>query len=148
MTSCIFCQIVAKEAPAHVVYEDEHFLAFLDIYPVRPGHTLVIPRQHGQFLSDFAPEASGALFVLGQRLGQAIRDSELACQDLNYVLNDGPVANQTVPHVHLHLVPRVRRDLGKLVGMLARRPIQPLLGAAPPPLLAQQARLIRASLER
>jgi diadenosine tetraphosphate (Ap4A) HIT family hydrolase len=146
MSGCIFCKIVAGSAPAHRVYEDEHFLAFLDIYPVRPGHTLVIPRQHGQFLSDFEPSQSGELFALGQRLGGAIRRSPIPCEDINFVLNDGPAANQTVPHVHLHLVPRTRKDLHKVAAVLARRPIQPLLGAASPGLLERQAEQIRSAI--
>lgn len=146
MSACIFCSIVAKTAPAHLVHEDEHFLAFLDIYPVRPGHTLVIPRRHGQYLSDFEAKESGELFALGQRLSEGIRRSELGCDDLNFVLNDGPAANQTVPHVHLHLLPRFRGDLRKVASVLARRPIQPFLGQASPRVLAQQARQIRDAL--
>jgi diadenosine tetraphosphate (Ap4A) HIT family hydrolase len=121
-------------------------LAFLDIYPVRPGHTLVIPKQHGQYLSDFEPARLGALFVLGQRLGAAIRSSSLVCQDINYVLNDGPAANQTVPHVHLHLVPRHGGDLHKVASMLAKRPIQGFLGQAPDAELRRQAEEIRKAL--
>jgi diadenosine tetraphosphate (Ap4A) HIT family hydrolase len=146
MKACIFCKILANLAPAHRVYEDEHFLAFLDIYPVRPGHTLVIPRQHGQYLSDFDPALLGQLFVLGQRLGAAIRRSTLACEDLNYLLNDGPAANQTVAHAHLHLLPRQRRDLHKVAAVLARRPIQPLLGAASDNELSRVAAQIRDAL--
>ncbi len=146
MKACIFCKILANLAPAHRVYEDERFLAFLDIYPVRPGHSLVIPRQHGQFLSDFEPALLGDLFVLGQRLGAAIRRSTLVCEDINYLLNDGPAANQTVPHAHLHLVPRQRGDLHKVAAVLARRPIQPLLGGPPETELARVAKQIRAAL--
>ena len=147
MRACIFCSIVAKTARAHLVHEDEHFLAFLDIYPLRPGHTLIIPREHGQFLGDFSPRRSGELFALGHRLGEAIRGSGLGCDDLNFVLNDGPAANQTVPHVHLHLVPRIRGDLRKLASVLARRPIQPFLGQASAHTLERQAKQIREALK-
>lgn len=146
MAACIFCKILANSAPAHRVFEDAHFLAFLDIYPVRPGHTLVIPKQHGQYLSDFEPTQLGALFALGQRLGAAIRSSGLGCQDINYLLNDGPAANQTVPHVHLHLVPRQAGDLHKVAGMLAKRPIQAFLGQASDAELRRQANEIRRAL--
>lgn len=146
MSSCIFCAIVARSAPAHRIYEDEQFVAFLDIYPVRPGHTLVIFREHGQFLDDFDAEQCGQLFRLGKRLGSAIRASALPCDDLNYVLNDGPAANQTVPHAHLHVVPRRRGDLGKLGRVLLRRPVQAMLGQTPARRLERQAQLIRAAL--
>jgi diadenosine tetraphosphate (Ap4A) HIT family hydrolase len=146
MNSCIFCKIVAGRAGAHQIYEDEHFLAFLDIYPVRPGHTLLIPRQHGQFLSDFEPGQCGELFALAQRLGGAIRRSAIPCDDINFVLNDGPAANQTVPHVHLHLLPRTGKDLHRVAAVLARRPIQPLLGSPASHRLEEQAQAIRDAL--
>ncbi len=146
MSSCIFCKIVATLAPAHRVYEDEDFLAFLDIYPVRPGHTLVIPKQHGQYLRNFEPQELGALFMLGNRLGAAIRQSGLPCDDINFLLNDGPAANQTVPHVHLHLVPRLRGDLHKVAAVLAKRPIAPLLGQAKAAALEEVAQKIRQGL--
>lgn len=146
MKACIFCKILANLAPAHRVYEDEQFLAFLDIYPVRPGHMLVIPKQHGQYLSDFEPEIHGALFALGQRLSAAIRRSSLPCDDINFLLNDGPAANQTVAHAHLHLLPRRRGDLHKVAAVLARRPIQPILGQAADRVLSSQAQQIRDAL--
>lgn len=147
MAACIFCKILANSAPAHRVYEDEHFLAFLDIYPVRPGHLLVIPKRHGQYLSDFEPGEAGALFALAQRLGDAIRRSDIDCDDLNYVLNDGPAANQTVPHLHMHLLPRTRGDLHKVAAVLARRPIQPILGQAAVTQLDRVASQIREALK-
>ena len=146
MSSCIFCAIAARTAPAHRIYEDDSFVAFLDIYPILPGHTLVIPREHHQFLSGQSDAAAGALFAMGARIGRAIRASELACDDLNYVLNDGPAANQTVAHAHLHLVPRVRGDLRSLARMLLQRPVQTWLGEAPSGRLAEQATIIRRAL--
>lgn len=146
MPACIFCEIVAERAPSHRVYEDEMFVAFLDIYPVRPGHTLLIPKEHDQFLGDLPAGVAGRLFETGARIAAGIRRSELGGGDINFVLNDGPVANQTVPHVHLHLVPRQPRDLGKLARMLLQRPVQGLLGQAPSGHLKTQARTIRENL--
>lgn len=146
MARCVFCQIVRGEAEATRVYEDGSFIAFMDIYPMRPGHVLVCPREHQPLVADLAAAQPGALFELGVRLAAALRASGLPCDDVNFVLNDGPAASQTVPHVHLHLVPRTRRDIGILLGKLMARPVQPLLGAAPRALLEQQAAAIRAAL--
>ncbi len=146
MPACIFCEIVAERSPCHRVYEDEQFLAFLDIYPIRPGHTLLIPKTHDQFLGTLPEGLAGSLFETGARIAAGIRRSELGGGDINFVLNDGPIANQTVPHVHLHLLPRQSRDLGKLARMLLQRPLQTLLGPAPGHRLEAQARTIRASL--
>jgi diadenosine tetraphosphate (Ap4A) HIT family hydrolase len=144
--SCIFCKIVAHQADASVVFEDDLFIAFLDIYPVRPGHMLVVPKEHAVRLGDMQPWLAGQLFACGQRLGKALRESGLPCEDINFVLNDGPVANQTVGHVHLHLVPRTRGDLKSIGRKILQRPIQPLLGAEKRPVLEDQARRISAAL--
>ncbi|HUH01054.1 MAG TPA: HIT family protein [Kofleriaceae bacterium] len=146
MARCVFCQIVRGEAEATRVYEDADFIAFMDIYPMRPGHVLVCPREHVPLIGGLPAAQPGALFELGVRLAAALRTSGLPCDDVNFVLNDGPAASQTVPHVHLHLVPRTRRDLGIVLGKLMARPVQPLLGAAPRAVLEQQAAAIRAAL--
>lgn len=144
--SCIFCQIVSGESEASRVYEDEEFLAFLDIYPIRPGHLLLIPRHHGQFVADYDESAMGRLFMLGTRLAKAMRRGQL-CKDINFVLNDGPAANQTVAHVHLHLVPRTPRDTAMLAKKLLQRPVQPLLGREKRSTLDRQAKTIAIALE-
>lgn len=138
MTHCIFCQIVAGTAPAHLVYEDEHILGFLDIAPVRPGHTLLVPRAHADGLVDLTPETGARLFQAGQRVGIAMRSSALAADGVNLALNDGAAAFQTVFHSHLHVVPRHRGDKARFVtGFLTRRAGD----------LAATAAVLRAALE-
>jgi histidine triad (HIT) family protein len=127
---CIFCEIVAGRAPASLVDEDEAFLAFLDIYPMRPGHALVIPRRHAVRIDDLGDGGAAALFAFAARVARAAR-ARLPCDDVNLVLNDGPAANQTVPHAHAHVIPRRRGDLAPLLGRLLVRPVQPLLGGPP-----------------
>ena len=143
---CVFCEIVAGQAPASRVFENERFIAFMDIHPVRPGHVLVCPRDHAQRVAELSPEMVGDLFALGSRLASAIRRSEVPCDDVNFLLNDGPAANQTVPHVHLHLIPRVAGDLLRLVGMALRRPFEPLFGPRSRDELDRVAAEIRAAL--
>ena len=107
---CVFCAIVAGQAPASRVYEDDRVLAFLDIRPVNPGHTLVIPRRHYAFLAELS-EADGArLFVIAQRVAAAIRRSRVRCEGINLFLADGEVAFQEVFHCHLHVLPRFAGD--------------------------------------
>jgi histidine triad (HIT) family protein len=119
--SCVFCAIVAGEAPAIRIYEDDDYLAILDIRPFTRGHTLVLPKRHSVDLTDTPPETMAGMATLGQRIARAARATELA-DATNVAINDGRAAFQTVFHIHLHVLPR--RDGDKLSvakGMLVRR---------------------------
>lgn len=107
---CIFCAIVAGNAPASSVHEDADLLAFMDIRPVSPGHLLIIPKRHIPFLADL-DEATGAwMFTVAMRLAQALRASELRCEGINLFLAEGEAAFQEVFHTHLHVFPRFAGD--------------------------------------
>lgn len=110
MSGCIFCAILAGQSPVSEVWRDEWCCAFMDIRPVTPGHTLVIPLVHAASLSDLDPEAGAHLFRVGQRVAQALRQSGLRCEGVNFFLADGVAAGQEVFHVHLHVIPRFRGD--------------------------------------
>ncbi|MGO8771217.1 MAG: HIT family protein [Mycobacterium sp.] len=119
--SCVFCAIVAGEAPAIRIYEDDDHLAILDIRPFTRGHTLVVPKRHSVDLTDTPPETLAGMITIGQRIARAARATELA-DATNIAINDGRAAFQTVFHIHLHVLPR--RDGDKLSvakGMLLRR---------------------------
>ena len=107
---CIFCEIVAGRAAASVVYEDEHVMAFLDLFPVNEGHTLVIPKEHATYLNEMDAELGMRVFGAAHRLAQAVRDSGIRCDGVNLMLADGAVAGQEVFHVHLHVLPRYADD--------------------------------------
>lgn len=119
--SCVFCAIAAGEGPAIRIYEDEDYLAILDIRPFTRGHTLVIPKRHTIDLTDTPPETLAEMMTIGQRIARAARATELA--DATHIgINDGRAAFQTVSHVHLHVLPR--RDGDKLSlakGLVLRR---------------------------
>lgn len=120
--ACVFCDIVAGVAPAIRVYEDEDYLAFLDIAPFTRGHTLVIPKAHSVDLTDTEPQTLAAMTAIGRRIALAARASGLGATGTNVAINDGKSAFQSVFHIHLHVVPR--RDGDKLsffTGMLLRR---------------------------
>jgi histidine triad (HIT) family protein len=118
---CLFCRIVRGESPSSIVYRDDACIAFMDLYPVRPGHLLVVPRRHAVHLRDLPPAEQAHLFAVAMRLMEAQRASGFAADAANLLVNDGPAAGQQVPHVHLHLVPRSRGDgVGVMGAFLSR----------------------------
>lgn len=110
MQNCTFCLILSGKLPASLVYRDELCAAFLDIYPVNPGHLLVVPLQHAASLAELEPETGAHLFKTAQQLAAALRVSGLRCEGINLFLADGEVAGQEIFHVHLHILPRFNGD--------------------------------------
>ena len=104
---CLFCRIAAGDAPAHVVLDDEINLAFLDVRPLFYGHTLLITREHHETLADLPPELVEPFFAHAQRLSVAVRDA-MDAQGSFVAINN--VVSQSVPHLHCHVVPRVKKD--------------------------------------
>jgi histidine triad (HIT) family protein len=104
---CHFCEIVAGERDAHVVHEGERTLAFLDNRPLFPGHTLLVPRDHHEALWDLPPDLVEPLFADARVLAAAIRDA-MGAQGAFVAANN--VVSQSVPHLHVHVVPRSRKD--------------------------------------
>lgn len=120
--SCVFCAIVAGEAPAIRIHEDDEYLAILDIRPFTRGHTLVIPKRHTLDLTDTPPEIVAGMAILGQRIAKAARNSGLHADGNNIAINDGKPAFQSVFHIHLHVVPRREGDkLSFAKGLVLRR---------------------------
>jgi histidine triad (HIT) family protein len=120
--SCVFCAIVAGDAPAIRVYEDDDYLAILDIRPIVRGHVLVIPKVHTVDLTDTPPSTVAEMIRIGQLIAKAARASELAADGNNVVINDGKAAFQSVFHIHLHVAPRKSGDkLSFAKGLVVRR---------------------------
>jgi diadenosine tetraphosphate (Ap4A) HIT family hydrolase len=107
---CLFCRIARREEEGSIVYEDEFVVAFLDILPINPGHTLIVPRRHATYLADLDADDGARLFLTGQRIAAAVRASALRCDGVNLLLNDGAEAGQRVFHAHLHVIPRIVGD--------------------------------------
>lgn len=105
--SCTFCAIVAGEAPAHVVVDDEVVVAFLDARPLFPGHTLLVPREHYETLVDLPRDLLAPFFGWAQRLAAAMEAGLDAAGSFVAVNNR---VSQSVPHLHVHVVPRNRKD--------------------------------------
>jgi histidine triad (HIT) family protein len=104
---CLFCRIVAGEVEAQVVFEDEISLAFLDHRPLFPGHSLLVPREHHETLADLPAELVGPYFANAQLLSRAIPEAMDAEGSFVAVNN---VVSQSVPHLHVHVAPRNRKD--------------------------------------
>jgi histidine triad (HIT) family protein len=105
--SCLFCRIVRLDAPAEVVFADDHVVAFLDHRPLFPGHVLVVPRAHAGTLTDLPQPAIGTLFTRVQWLAAAVQDA-LQAEGSFVAVNN--VVSQSVPHLHVHVVPRRKGD--------------------------------------
>ena len=105
--SCVFCDILEKKLPAHVVLDDDVVLAFLDRTPLFHGHVLVIPRTHVVTLPELAPDVVGAFFQRVQLIAAAIPKA-LGSQG-TFAANNN-VVSQSVPHLHVHVVPRTKGD--------------------------------------
>lgn len=147
MSHCVFCKIIQGELPAIKVHEDELVVAFMDIYPLRRGHVLIIPKQHQQKLQDL-PEATRAHLVnTASRIARALYASALQPAAVHYMVNDGPAAHQTVPHVHMHVLPRYQGDALDFVGRLLRKPFDLVLGPKAAGELEAQAAKLRAQLQ-
>lgn len=105
--SCVFCNVVAGDLSAEVVYEDDDFMAFLDHRPVQKGHILMVPKQHFATLLDLPSDLHQLFMANAQRLAAAVVDG-LDAQGSFVAINN--VVSQSVPHLHLHVVPRSKGD--------------------------------------
>lgn len=104
---CIFCKIVAGEIPSAKVYEDEDVYAFLDLSQVAKGHTLVIPKKHTRNLYDTPPEVASKLFAAVPKIANALKKAYHPV-GMNLLNNNEAEANQSVFHLHLHLIPKYK----------------------------------------
>ena len=107
MAGCVFCSIIAGDSPAHVVFDDEVAMAFLDIRPLFPGHVLLSPREHHETLVDLPPGQIEPLFARARRLS-SLMESALGAGGSFVAMNNR--ISQSVPHLHVHVVPRNRKD--------------------------------------
>jgi histidine triad (HIT) family protein len=115
MSDTIFDMIIEGKVPAHVVYDDAHVLAFLDIHPLSPGHTLVIPKERASSLDELSDDAGAALGRALPRICRAIV-AATGVSDYNVLQNNGARAHQAVMHVHFHIIPKPPSGAGLEIG--------------------------------
>lgn len=106
---CIFCKIAAGEIPCFKLYEDEATLAFMDINPVNPGHSLVVHKAHHADLFAIPPENIAVVARTAQKVGKALQEV-LGPAGMNLLQCNGPAAKQSVLHFHMHVIPRHMDD--------------------------------------
>jgi histidine triad (HIT) family protein len=104
MSECIFCQIIQKQLPASVVYEDEQVVAFLSNRPVNEGHTLVVPKKHYANIYEISEDETAYLFKIVKQVALAVRES-VDAEGIRIVQNNGEAAGQVVFHLHVHVIP-------------------------------------------
>ncbi|CAK7056667.1 MAG: hypothetical protein DELT_01259 [Desulfovibrio sp.] len=107
--SCIFCRIVKGELPSTRVYEDDALFAFLDINPISPGHTLLIPKGHYETLLDIPENTASLLLPAAQRIGKVLMNVTKS-GGFNCLQNNFAAAGQIVFHSHIHIIPRMEGD--------------------------------------
>jgi histidine triad (HIT) family protein len=113
MDNCIFCKIIAGEIPSATIYENDEFKVILDRFPSNEGHVLIMPKNHCANIFEADPEMAGRLFALAVKVAKAMKET-LGFENMNIVQNNGPVAGQTVNHLHVHLIPRYEGDSVKV----------------------------------
>lgn len=106
---CLFCQIINGQIPAYRIYEDEDFIAFLDVKPINLGHSLIVPKKHYRNLFDLPTELLNKLGITIQALALAVKNGTQA-DGLNVSWNNEPAAGQIIFHAHIHLIPRFEGD--------------------------------------
>ena len=107
--SCIFCSIINRNLSAAIIYEDTNFIVLMDKYPINVGHTLVIPKTHYENLLLMPHQLVGKLYHLVSIISQAVVTA-VSADGFNIGQNNGRAANQIVPHVHVHIIPRFNDD--------------------------------------
>lgn len=106
---CLFCSIINSKLPAIILYEDQHYIALMDKYPLNLGHSLVIPKIHHESLLSMTPCQVGTLYSVVYMISKAIT-SAVNADGFSIGQNNGRAANQIIPHVHVHIVPRFAND--------------------------------------
>lgn len=136
---CLFCRIARQQIPAHVVHQDDEILAFLDIQPVRPGHVLIIPRQHYSYFEDLPAPLAGRILELGQRLARAMKQ-HYKVERVGFVFTGIHVA-----HAHAHLIPMHQKHDVTSTQYIAQQDLDFIM---PPQCPAEQLEETAAQLRR
>ena len=110
MTNCVFCKIINQQIPSYNVYEDEDFVAFLDISQATYGHTLVVPKAHYATILEIPEALLAQAMILAKKIAIHQMNVLPGIQGINLLNNSLEVAGQMVPHFHIHVIPRYKKD--------------------------------------
>ncbi len=103
--NCIFCKIANGLIPSTTIYEDDEFRAILDLGPAAEGHTLILPKEHFEDVTELSESLAAKVVPMAAKIGKAMKEG-LGCGGFNLVQNNGAAAGQTVMHFHMHVIPR------------------------------------------
>ena len=115
MSETIFSKIIRREIPAEIIYEDDYVIAFLDISPINPGHTLIVPKEDVENMIQTSDETLARILAVAKKIAPAIL-SAVQATDFNFTTNNGSAAGQVVMRTHFHLIPRFPNDGYKMWG--------------------------------
>jgi histidine triad (HIT) family protein len=118
---CLFCQIVNKEIPADIIYEDDTAVAVLDIHPKAPGHTMVLPKEHSENILDLPDDKVEGVFKAVKNVTELLRKS-LKPDGFTIGINHGKASGQAVEHLHIHIMPRWQNDGGGSIHSVVDNP--------------------------
>lgn len=118
---CLFCKITNKEIPAEIIYEDEYALAFLDINPISPGHTVVISKKHVGNILELDNKLVCPLFTAVKKTAELLFKT-LSPEGFTIGINHGKIAGQMIEHLHIHILPRFKNDGGGSIHAIVNNP--------------------------
>lgn len=121
MENCIFCKIIRQEIPSEIIHETDNAIAFLDVNPRAPGHTLVIPKTHAEGLADLDKGLVGEIFLAVKHVEKLLKDA-LKPDAFTIGINEGAAAGQEIPHLHVNIIPRFKNDGGSSVHSVVNNP--------------------------
>lgn len=107
--NCIFCKIIEGKIPTNKVYEDDYFIAILDVSPANRGHVIILPKSHAADIFELPKELAEKIFVVAKKIAEALKKA-YHCDGINILQNNGEAAGQTVFHLHVHVIPRYKND--------------------------------------
>ncbi len=114
MENCIFCKIVNGEIDSEKIYENENVLAFLDIFPATEGHTIIIPKKHYEDIFNIPKDVLKENIEVAQKISFLLKE-KLGAEGINLINSNNKIAQQDVPHYHIHVIPRYSRDEFEIV---------------------------------
>lgn len=120
MTDCIFCKVIAKEVPGYFILEEKEYVAFLDIFGSAEGHTMVVPRKHGNNILDYSSKELGEIMSGVQKVAQKL-EKTLKTDSITIGINHKE--EKGVPHLHIHLIPRFKNDKGGIIQSVVKKPV-------------------------
>ncbi len=118
---CLFCDLVSKKKPSHIVYEDDSAVAMLDIFPRSQGHTIVVPKVHAETILDLPDDQVGPLFLAVKKMTQILKN-KLNPDGFTIGINHGKVSGQAIDHLHIHIIPRFKGDNGGSIHTIVDNP--------------------------